>query len=840
MVLESTDTLAIGAAEKKACFHCGQEDGAFFSENIKGRDLEFCCAGCASVAKYIFASNLEGYYEKRDKLPGKALFLAEKEDLFADDSFVKETGELREATLQIEGIHCAACVWLLEKVTSRIEGVAISSVNFSTHEMAVKWSAHKTSLKDIIKKINSLGYKASAYDRTKEAALDNGRTDILVRMSVAGFCAAASMFLAEGLYAGYFWGIEESYKGFLQWLSLFVAVPVVFYSGFPFVSGALRGLLNRAMTMDLPIALGSLITFFYSVWATIKGRGDVYFDSVVMFIFLILIGRFLEAGAKRKAGNAISRLRHMAVEKATLVKDGVRTVVPARTVTVGDILEVKPGERVPLDGIITEGLTSVDESLLTGESKPVVKEKGSEVFGATINTDGVFLFEVTKAGGDTRLSGITKLLENAQVSKASIQKLSDRIAGYFVPIILAAAVCTFIYWYLNDPSKAVVYSVAVLIVTCPCALALATPAAVLAACGEAARKGIFIKSGEALEKLHKATHVVFDKTGTLTQGRMLVTDVISARCNDEKELLGLAGTLEQFSEHPIGKAIHEEALKRGAFINKAEGFRAYPGRGAEAFVRKTASAQRTITSNIVHFRDSALKEKIIAGSSAFFIKERCIYIPADLLRQEQALSGQGKSVVYIAKSSQSASEVMGLIAVSDPLRAESEEAVKRLKSMGLTITMLTGDNRLAAQAIAGPLGIENVIAGVMPEDKENVIRKIKGEGWVVVMVGDGINDGPALARADVGIAIGSGADIAISSADIVLLNSNPMLVVDSIRTSRNAFKAVKGNLMISFVYNIIMTPLAALGFIVPVLAAVAMPLSSLAVIGNSLWTARER
>lgn len=828
------------AGAKRTCYHCGQGAVEFLREKINGRVMDFCCAGCSSVARYIFASNLEGYYEKRGSLPGAPPFVPEKEDAFVDESFVKEAGEFKEASLLIDGIHCGACVWLIEKVTAGIDGVQTSSLNLSTQRLSIAWDPGKGSLKGIIRKINALGYKASPYDWTAEMVLDKGRKDTLVRMSVAGFCAAATMFLAEGLYAGYLWGIEDVHRGFLQWVSLFLAAPAVFYSGQPFVSGALRGLSNRVMTMDLPIALGALVTFSYSAWATLEGRGDVYFDSAAMFIFLILVGRHLESGAKKKAGSAIWRLRSMTVDKATVVKNGVRTIVQAGAVKVGDTVEVKPGERVPLDGVVLEGLTSVDESLLTGESRPVVKEKGSSVYGATVNTDGAFLFEVTKAGSDTRLAGITRLLEDAQAQKAGIQKTSDRIAGWFVPLILGFSALTYVYWSVNDPSKAVIYAVAVLIVTCPCALALAVPAAVLAGCGNAASKGILIKSGMALEKLHKATHVVFDKTGTLTLGRMRVTDIIPSDDNDEKGLLGLAGTLEQFSEHPIGKAIYKEALKAGAFIDKgAGGFRAYPGRGAEASVRKIVPDEKmAVTSNVVHLRSSALKAAIFAGSGAF-IREREIAIPEGLSGMEESLNRQGKSVVYIAKAGPDWSEVAGLIAVSDPLREDAAVAVNALKSMGLKITMLTGDNEITARTIAGPLGIGHVIAGVMPEGKERIIREIRERGDVVVMVGDGMNDGPALARADVGIAIGSGTDIAITSADIVLLNGNPLLVADSIRISRKTFRVIKGNLMVSLFYNIIMTPLAAFGFIVPVLAALAMPLSSLAVIGNSLRAARS-
>ncbi len=842
--------------ERGACFHCGQTAAELLHETFGTAELGFCCRGCLAVCRYIFDAGLEGYYEKRDGSKSGRPPLFPAQDFNVDDSpeLVKSKGDIKEASLIVEGIHCAACIWLIEKVVGKMPGVIAASLNFSTHRMVVQWDGLGTTLGKILAKITSLGYGATPYDAEgSEIPLIKKNNDVLIRLVIAGFGTVATMFFAEGLYAGYFWGIESNFRNFLQWASLIVTIPVVFYSGTPFITGAYHGLINRAMTMDMPVALGALITFFYSAWATVAGRGDVYFDSVAMFVSLILLGRYLEAAAKKKAGIATARLISLDVDAATVIRDGARVTVPVKAVRVGEVLEVKPGERIPLDGIMTEGESRIDESMLTGESKPVGKRAGAKVYGATKNMDGAFLFRVTDTGKDTVYARITRLVEEAQMHKARIQRISDRIAGYFVPFILIAAALTYLYWSVYSPSHAVIYAVAVLIITCPCALALATPAAILVGGGAAAREGILVKNGEVMEKAYKTTHVIFDKTGTLTEGRMTVTDIIpvcapacaistadrqltgrpamsGASPSLEEDLLAMAASVEQFSEHPIGRAIFVEATKRSVSIDReVEGFRAYPGRGVEGVLNRPAG-------KAIDMGRPSGRVLVLAGSRNF-MAERSVGIRQELAEKEQKLNSEGKTAVYIASSSPSDTEnlkLSGLIAVSDPPRPQASVVVEELKGMGLKVTMLSGDNRTTAEAVAKTIGMDDLIAEVLPEAKEGVIRDLQKDGDVIVMVGDGINDGPALARADVGIAMGSGTDVAIGSADIVLLNSNPLMVARAIEISQKTFKAIRQNLWLSFFYNIIFTPLAVTGFIVPVVAAVAMPLSSLIVIGNSM------
>lgn len=815
-VRDSTEPIAV------SCYHCGDDlpPGPFYG-NFGGKDLGFCCPGCLAVCGQIYDAGLEAYYEKRDGkgfLTGTALPLITKRD----PEFVKTDGDYKEASLFIEGIRCSACVWLIERAVGRMPGIADSRINFSTHRMYVRWKAGKSSINDILEKIRSVGYRAAPYDSSAEMPFAKAEDGLLIRLAVAGFGFVAAMFFAEGLYGGFFWGMDSGFRDFFQWMSLIISIPVVFYSGFPFLSGALRGIRGGIMTMDLPIALGTLITFFYSAWTTIEKRGDVYFDSAVMFVFLVLMGRYLEAAAKRKAWGRTAALGGSDSKEVSLIKDSLAIATPISSIKIGDVVEIKPGGNIPLDGVVVDGDSSVDESMLTGEARPVRKIIGSTVYGGTLNTDGMIRFEVTKTGPDTLLAGIKRIVEDAQTHKARIQRIADRAAAYFIPAVLVAALLTYLYWSAVDTGHALIYAVTVLIITCPCALALATPAAILVGCGAAAKEGILVKSGLGLEKMHRAAHVVFDKTGTITEGKMAVTDVVPADNENAEEMIYRAAILEKFSEHPVGKAICAYALKNSVRLDRdaVSGFKAFPGKGVEGVIRRGGGAD----------------ESALVGSRAF-MEERGVPIPGSLSVTEERLNGEGKTVVYVGTQADD-TKILGLIAVSDPPRAESSRLVKKLKDMGLKVTLLSGDSRRTSEAVAKTVGIDSVIAGVLPSGKEEIIKGMQKRGEVVVMVGDGINDGPALASADVGVAIGSGTDLAIKSADIVLLNSDTFKLVRAIELSKNTFRVIKGNLVLSVLYNLIMVPLAAAGYVVPVVAAAVMPLSSLAVIGNSLRAGR--
>ncbi|HHL39223.1 MAG TPA: heavy metal translocating P-type ATPase [Deltaproteobacteria bacterium] len=831
-----------------SCYHCGERAADPLHETIGGEERAFCCRGCLSVCRYIYDAGLESYYDRRDPvLPGKAPDLSDMDFTPDEPGVVRSAGELSEASLIVEGIHCAACVWLIERLASRVEGVVEARVNFTTHRMTVRWSGGPEALGEVVKRLAAAGYRSAPYDPAlTEEPLRRRKNDLLSRIAVAGFSTAATMFFAEGLYGGYFWGIEEGYRRLLQWASLAASVPVVFYSGALFVRGALLGLRSGSLTMDLPVALGALITFFYSAWATAAGRSDVYFDSAAMFIFLILIGRYLEVLARERAASAAAGLSAMEPRTATVVVDGERRRVPVGRLAPGDLVEVRPGERIPTDGVVVEGASSVDESMLTGESRPVAKGVGDELFGATVNADGLLLLRVVRTGEETALARIRRLVEDAQLEKASIQRIADRVAAWFVPLILATAALTYLYWSGQDQGRAVIYAVAVLIITCPCALALATPSAVLAGCGAAAREGILIKSGAVLERAHGATHVVFDKTGTLTEGTMTVTDVAAhgGSVVGERALLRLAASVEAGSEHPLGRAVAAEARRRGLRVyGRVSDFRALPGLGVEAVVTGIAAASGT--AKVVELGRRKGRVLALVGS-ARLMAERGLTVPPALAARGRVLAAQGKTVVYVGAfdleedGAAGRGSVLGLLAATDPVRPESRELVTELRRRGLKVTILSGDGREAAAVVAARLGIENVVAEVLPHHKEAVIKELQDSGERVVMVGDGINDGPALARADVGIAVGSATELAAHSADVVLMRGSPLLVARTLDISKRTMRAIRQNLAVSALYNAVFMPLAAMGLVAPIVAAVTMPASSLAVIGNSIRAAARR
>ncbi len=835
------------------CFHCGLDaTGVSIRERVGAELRDFCCNGCLQVAKYIYSAGLEAYYDKRsESRPGVVpQALADKIIIDENADFIRVVGDGKEATLIVKGIHCAACIWLIEHVVGAVPGVGTVRVNFSSHKLYIKWSPSATTLKIIIEKLGSLGYEAAPFtDQARDELLEKRRSALLIKMIVAAFGTAATVFFADGLYAGFFWGIEDGFRDFMQWASMAVAVPVVLFSSSIFVKGAYVGLKHRSLTMDLPIALGAIITLIYSSWATFAGRGDVYFDSACMFVFLILLGRYFEAAARRKAMTESSNLQALEVNTATLIVEGERSRVATSTIKVGDIIEVAPGEVIALDGTIIQGRSTIDESMLTGESRPLGKAEGALVFGNTINIDGSLRIEVTKVGADTAFSSIKRMVEDAQLGKARIQRIADKVASYFVPLILIVAAGTFVYWSFYDISNAVVYSVAVLIITCPCALALATPCAILAGCGAAAKKGILIKGAEVLENACKATVVVLDKTGTLTQGKMTVEGVFIDASPDalpinREEALRIAASMESRSEHPIGKAIVKKAKLRSSELYRTSEFKAIPGMGLVGSLLETPESL-VLTGQVEEGKVvsiSGVTELIVYIGNEKLMRENGVVVSSELYDRQRELSSRAISSVYLAigpSVNSGKSRAVAVISVSDPVRAESAALIKELGLMGLKTIMLSGDNKETAEAVAGGLGISRVISEVMPEDKEEVVKKLRAEGEVVVMVGDGINDGPALAAANVGMAVGSGTSLAIESADIVLLNSNPRMVGEALAISRSVYGGIKQNLWISLFYNLLFTPLAAMGFVVPVVAAIVMPLSSLIVIGNSVRAARK-
>jgi Cu+-exporting ATPase len=567
--------------------------------------------------------------------------------------------------------------------------------------------------------------------------------------------------------------------------------------------------------MDTLISIGTVAAVAYSFWAMASGKTDFYFETAAIITAFILLGRYLEAKSRGQASQAISKLMQLGAKSAHLIKDGVVTDIPIEQVRIGDILAVKPGEKYPVDGKISKGETSVDESMLTGESMPVSKIQGDQVFGATININGSVEIQTLKVGKDTVLSQIIKMVEDAQVKKAPIQKLADKIAGIFVPIIILLAIATFGIWLgvSHDFGRSLIASVAVLVIACPCALGLATPVAILVGTGEGAKKGILIKNGEALEKAKHIDVVLFDKTGTLTEGKPSVTDIIALNGMDSNAVLLLAASVEQHSEHPLALAIMNKAQELKLAIPTATNFLNNAGKGVTA---KVDGKDILIGSPRLLSEISAAKTEQAA--------------------KIEELEHQAKTVVCLVKDK----VLVGLIAIADTVKPDAKEAVSKLKAMGINSIMISGDNKRTAQAIAKDIGIEEVLAEVLPQDKAAEVEKLQAQGKKVAFVGDGINDAPALVRADLGIAVGTGTDIAIESGEIILVKGSPLKVVQALQLSQKTFRTIQQNLFWAFFYNVVAIPFAALGYLNPMIAGAAMALSSFSVVGNSLRIKRNR
>ncbi|WP_278294226.1 copper-translocating P-type ATPase [Caloranaerobacter azorensis] len=594
-------------------------------------------------------------------------------------------------------------------------------------------------------------------------------------------------------------------NGYLQ---LALATLVQFIIGYRFYKGAYHSLKGGGANMDVLVALGTSAAYFYSLYNLISGVKEYYFEASAVIITLILLGKMLEAIAKGRTSEAIKKLMNLQAKTARVIRDGKELDIPVEQVVVGDIVVVRPGEKIPVDGIVIEGNSSVDESMLTGESIPVDKKEGDEVIGATINKHGTFKFKATKIGRDTVLSQIIKLVEEAQGSKAPIQRLADKVAGIFVPTVIGIAILTFAIWYFveGDFTNALINAVAVLVIACPCALGLATPTAIMVGTGKGAENGILIKGGEYLERAHQIDTLIFDKTGTITKGEPEVTDIISFNKSKE-DILKFAAIAEKASEHPLGQAIVKKGEESGIKLTDPEKFNAIPGHGIFAVIEG---------------------KEVYLGNRKL-MKDKNINIE-DIEDEIVNLESQGKTAMILSINGR----VEGIIAVADTVKEHSREAIKQLKSMGIEVYMITGDNERTANAIAREVGIENVIAEVLPEHKAQEVEKLKAQGKKVGMVGDGINDAPALVKADIGFAIGTGTDVAIEAADITLMKGDLRDIVLAIRLSRRTMRTIKQNLFWAFFYNSIGIPLAALGFLNPMIAGAAMAFSSVSVVSNSL------
>ncbi|MDD3927270.1 MAG: heavy metal translocating P-type ATPase [bacterium] len=740
--------------------------------------------------------------------------------------------------MELEGIHCASCVARIEKLLTDVDGVVSASVNLATARATVVYYPEIVSPGELADAVESLGYSVilpSAEvspeeirpDREQEARrreIAGLRRDFIVALifTVPIFLGSFSMFI-PGLPAV----MRDPY---LLWV---LATPVQFRSGHRFYKGAWGSLRHGIADMNTLIAVGSSAAYIYSVLLVLAPgffraaagvSPTLYFDTSSVIITLILLGRLLEAGARGRTSDAIRRLIGLQPRTARVMRDGQEREIMVAEVVPGDIVTVRPGERIPVDGTVIEGASAVDQSMLTGESIPVEVSPGSEVTGATINRTGGFKFRAIRVGRETVLAGIIRLVEQAQGSKAPVQRLADRVAAYFVPVVIGIAILTFILWYIFGPQPsfnfALLNFIAVLIIACPCALGLATPTAIMVGTGAGAERGILIRGAEALEGAEKLDTVVLDKTGTLTKGEPQVTDVIAAD-GDEAKLLAMAAAAESGSEHPLGEAVVREASAQGLILPPVRDFEAVPGKGVEALVADC---------------------KVLIGTR-LLLRERDFKLPEEADERIRELELQGKTVIIVVADGRWS----GLIAVADILKEGAAAAVRRLESMGLEVAMITGDNRRTAEAIASQAGIRRVLAEVLPAGKADAVARLQDEGHKVAMVGDGINDAPALARADVGIAIGTGTDVALEASDITLIGEGLEGIAGAVELSRATMRIIRQNLFWAFFYNVILIPLAAgalypfFGLLLdPMLAAAAMAASSVTVVSNSLRLRRRQ
>ncbi len=819
---------------------------------------------CASCVRRV-----ERALSKQEGVAGASVNFAAERATVEYDPAATSPGELvgtiegagygtdaREAAFGVTGMTCASCVGRVERALKKVPGVLDASVNLASEKATVRYLGGEVEVRDLEKAVEGAGYGVAREDEAEAPAEDAHereyrklRSDLLLAAALTALILVGSLPHMLGV------SIPLSMP-VLNFALLALATPVQFWAGRRFYRGAWGALKHGQANMNTLVVLGTSAAYLYSAAATVApglfaGRADVYFDTSAVIVTLILLGRLLEARAKGRTNEAIKKLAGLQAKSARVIRGGEELDVPVGEVDVGDVVVVRPGEKVPVDGRVVFGESAVDEAMVTGESIPVEKRPGDEVIGATINTSGSFRFEATKVGKDTALSQIIRMVEEAQGSKAPIQRLADRISGIFVPVVIVLALITLGVWWAFGPEPAFTLAllnmVAVLIIACPCAMGLATPTSIMVGTGKGAESGILVKGGEALEAAHKLTTVVLDKTGTLTKGKPELTDVISAGVpaltpagvaaegNPQDELLRLAASAERGSEHPLGEAIVQGARERGLELADAESFEAVSGGG----IRATVEGREVLIGNRRFLAESGVAEDGLAARA-------------------EELARNGKTPMFVAIDGEPA----GLIAVADTIKKESREAVERLHKLGIEVAMLTGDNRRTAEAIAGQLGIDRVLAEVKPQDKTDEVKRLQAEGKKVGMVGDGINDAPALAAADVGIAIGTGTDVAMEAADLTLISGDVRGVARAIRLSKATVRNIKQNLFWAFAYNVALIPVAAgvlyplfaggtvpevlrpvlgeYGFLNPILAAAAMALSSVTVLSNALRLRRVK
>lgn len=813
--IDLSDTISIMS---DTCFHCGEPvpNNLEVSVEIDNKEQKMCCLGCKAVAEQIIAFGLLDYYRHRTNLPQKPEELIPEElaklNIFNNPQIQTEFVSInddatKEASLIIDGISCPACVWLIESRLSTLHGVTSANINYSTRRARICWQETIVSLSEILTTISQLGYAAQPYNpKQRELIFENERKSRLLRLGIAGLFGMQVMMIAVALYFGEASYIDEQYRTFFHWVSLLLTLPVLFFSAQPFFFGALRDVKNKRPGMDVPIALGLSIAFVSSVWATVQNSGHVYYDSIVMFVFFILGGRYFEFMNHRKSSANLDKMSSILPLTAWRIRDNDEPeAIELTALSTTDKILVKPGEVIPIDGVIYEGHSSVNESLITGESQPINKTVGMSVIGGSTNIDSPLYINVTGIGENTVLSNIARIIDKASSNKPDAVLLANKIVSVFIICLLIIASLTAFYWYQTAPEQWLAITITVLVVSCPCALSLATPTAFSSAAASLIRYGIALINNDAIEKTAKSNCYVFDKTGTLTEGRLdlVKIDVIDNNLT-ENDILKIAATLESASEHPIAKAILKAAEKIQK--NNASNIRNIPGQGISGHIEQ---------------------EWFIGTES--FIETHC----TEKLTAPQTASETLRKIILANKDT-----IVAVLYFNDELRDSSKALIDYLKEQGKKIILMSGDHEAIVSSIAKQLGIQEYQAALRPEDKLSNIEQLQKEGYQVCMVGDGINDAPGFAQADVAIAMTHASDITKLNADLLLLNNKIASLKTMLKIIMQTNRTIHINFIWALSYNITVLPFAIAGFITPWMAALGMSLSSLIVVINATKIAK--
>ena len=789
-----------------ACSHCNLEfpQNVMIKETLDAKELHFCCNGCQGVYHLLKDDELDSFYDKLGS--NKLHAVNEVSDNLAkydlegfSKKYITDKDGLNEISLIMQGIHCSACVWLNEKVLHKTDGIIDASINYTNLKAKILWDPEVIKLSEIILKIESIGYSAYPYDaKVQEDKANEAKREYYSRLIVGVFCTMNIMWIAIAQYAGYFSGISASSKHILNVAEFVLATPALFYTGWPYFKGAYYAFKNKIANMDTLIVIGTLSTYIYSIYATLSHTGEVYFDSVTMIITFIFIGKYLEVLSKKNAVDMLDNISSSIPEQVTLVKDGIKSTVDATQINIGDLIEVKAGEKTAIDGVVFKGTGSFNESSVSGESTGVYKKEGDCIVSGTINLDGVVIYKATKSASNSTLQSIATLLEESLTKKPNIEKLADEISGYFSLIVLIISISTFLGWLFVGASfeQALIIAISVTVIACPCALGLATPVATLVGVGVGAKKGILFKSASNLETMAKATTVVLDKTGTITNGK---PDVINFVMHQEFDK-NLLYSMVKSSNHPISKAIK-------SYLQKEE-----------------TSLQEYALNDIKNLQSRGLSatygSHILFGGNVELIKEMGV---------EFELESKSSIFVFAVDGS-----VVCYFELEDRLKDGAVDTIKNIKRLGLDIILCSGDNEYVVGRVAKELGLDKTYSNMFPTDKADVILELKKDKKIVIMVGDGINDALALSQSDIAIAMGNTTDLAVKASDIVFINNKITTLYDAIKLSRGVFHIIKENFSLSLVYNVLTITFAVAGYVIPLVAAISMSFSSLVVVGNSM------